>query len=186
MEIIKARKLRKIEDEAWKELPGSEGMYSVSNYGRIKSFAYDKVNGRILKPNLVGGLYIVSLKGKTKHPRHIHRIVANVWLQRPQGPEYTHVIHIDGNPRNNHFKNLQWVTKAESLEHNSALTKKRNEKLKKSDLIRASKLKEADVRLLKSMMERGVPQNAIAKMFRISEMQVTRIKRGENWGHVTI
>jgi len=40
--------------------------------------------------------------------------------------------------------------------------------------------------LLKSMLQRGVVQAKIAKMFCISEMQVTRIKRGENWGHVQV
>ena len=50
--------------------------------------------------------------------------------------------------------------------------------------INNSKLKERDVVLLKSMLQRGVTQASIAKMFCISEMQVTRIKRGENWGHV--
>jgi len=36
------------------------------------------------------------------------------------------------------------------------------------------------------MLQRGVTQQIIAKMFRISDMQVSRIKRGENWGHVLI
>ena len=49
-----------------------------------------------------------------------------------------------------------------------------------------NKLKESDITLLKSMLQRGVVQAKIAKMFCISEMQVTRIKRGENWGHVQL
>ena len=56
----------------------------------------------------------------------------------------------------------------------------------KEKSINNSKLKEKDVMLLKSMLQRGVSQSKIAKMFCISEMQVTRIKRGENWGHVVL
>jgi len=49
-----------------------------------------------------------------------------------------------------------------------------------------SKLKVRDVIAIKKMLQRGVQNVDIAKMFCISEMQVTRIKRGENWGHVKV
>jgi len=57
-------------------------------------------------------------------------------------------------------------------------------KIKNKGLIRNSKLKAEDVKVLKSMLEKGIKQNVIAKLFSISEMQVTRIKRGENWAHI--
>jgi DNA invertase Pin-like site-specific DNA recombinase len=60
------------------------------------------------------------------------------------------------------------------------------EDYKKSNKIirRNTKLKPEDVRQMKQMLKRGVKQNVIAKLFAISEMQVTRIKRNENWAAI--
>jgi DNA invertase Pin-like site-specific DNA recombinase len=58
------------------------------------------------------------------------------------------------------------------------------ERKKKGKVVTYSKLKLEEVALIKSMLKRGVKQKLIAKMFCISEMQITRIKRGENWNEV--
>jgi DNA invertase Pin-like site-specific DNA recombinase len=60
--------------------------------------------------------------------------------------------------------------------------KERRDKLGKQ--VTSSKLKAEDVALLKSMLDRGIKQKVIAKLFCISEMQVTRIKRNENWAEI--
>ncbi|MGE4290375.1 MAG: hypothetical protein AB7E36_16995 [Salinivirgaceae bacterium] len=59
--------------------------------------------------------------------------------------------------------------------------KRRNSKEK---IITYSKLNAEDVLRIKSMLQRGITQNVIAKLFCVSEMQITRIKRGENWAHI--
>ncbi|MBI4645834.1 MAG: hypothetical protein HY738_04335 [Bacteroidia bacterium] len=51
-------------------------------------------------------------------------------------------------------------------------------------IITNSKLKDADVAFMKTLINRGVAQTKIAKLFCISVTQVRRIARGENWGHV--
>lgn len=51
-------------------------------------------------------------------------------------------------------------------------------------LLTYHKLNEKDVKQVKSMLNKGIKGKIIAKMFCISEMQITRIKRGENWGHI--
>ncbi len=184
MNIKKERKLRKLEDEQWKEIPGSNGMYLISNYGRIRSFRFDHQNGQILRPHTLKGYLAVSLK-KVNCSKYIHKIVAENWVEKPS-PEHAFVIHIDGNKKNNHYKNLAWVTKEELLKRNSELMKLKNSKLDKKLLIKSSKLKESDVKVIKSMLKKGVTQSIIARLFKISEMQVTRIKRGDNWSHVVI
>lgn len=55
---------------------------------------------------------------------------------------------------------------------------------KKPKVTRNSKLDVSQVEQIKAMLERGVKGKLIAKMFKVSEMQITRIKRGENWGNV--
>jgi len=176
------RKLKKLVDEEWKEIPHSNGQYFVSNYGRIKSFKYDKEKGQILKPHSLKGYFSINLKG-LNCTKYVHKLVAETWLEKPDD-KHIHVIHIDGNKKNNYYKNLKWATKEEVKERSSQYMKEKNRKLSKKDLITTSKLKESDVKVIKSMLKKGITQNIIAKLFKISEMQVTRIKRGENWGHV--
>lgn len=183
--INQPRKLKKLEDEEWIELPDSSGQYWVSNYGRIKSFHYSK-EGKILKAGLVNSFPTVSLKINKKNKRFfIHKLVAELWIPKPSNNS-EHVIHLDWNFKNNHYLNLEWATK-------EMVTKRNSERLKiiyndpnRPKVITQNKLKEQDVRVIKSMLLRGVPNVTIAKMFCISDMQVTRIKRGENWGHVKV
>lgn len=186
VKIQQRRKLRKLEDEEWLPIPESNGRYLVSNYGRIKSFAYNKTDGSILKCPEIKGFKNVQFKiNKEVRRAYVHKLVAEIWIPRPSD-KHTKVRHLDWNNKNNHVSNLQWATPEESIHE---VAKHTRERFKNSNLpkpINHSKLKETDVVLLKTMLERGVSQSQIAKMFCISEMQVTRIKRGENWGHVTI
>jgi hypothetical protein len=180
----KERKLRKLDDEIWKEVQGSEGRYMISNYGRVKSFVYNNDNGKIMKFSHIRNFQTINLKiGDTKKTCLVHKLTAEAFVPKPM-PEYNTVVHLDWNPKNNYFKNLEWVSREMSSKRIAEyLHEQRKNGPKK---VTYSKLKPEDIKLLKSMLQRGVRQNLIAKMFRISEMQVTRIKRGENWGEITV
>ena len=175
------RRLRKIEDEEWRYIPDTDNRYMVSNYGRVKSFVLDKVNGKIMSPAILRNFYAVKLRcGNEVVSWYIHKLVAEVFLPKPASSNLTHVLHIDFNTRHNHVSNLCWVEKEKIHEKNRIKYARSNKRRKPNN----TKLKESDVALLKSMLDRGVAHVEIAKLFCISEMQVTRIKRGENWGHV--
>jgi len=177
------RNLRKIEDEIWMEVPIADKRYEVSSYGRVKSYCYDKVKGKILKPGLTKGFHTVTFKTNgNKKTFLVHKLVAMVFVKK-ENENQTIVIHLDWNKRNNHYKNLQWVTKVAAYERIMPRLQEIN-KIKNKGIIRNSKLKADDVKVLKGMLEKGVKQNVIAKLFSISEMQVTRIKRGENWAKI--
>lgn len=93
--------------EIWKDIPGYDGKYQVSNFGQVKSLKYNKE--RILKPGLnTQGYYICVLNNKTQR---IHKLVAIAFLGHiPNG--YKEVInHIDNNPLNNHIDNLEILKK---------------------------------------------------------------------------
>jgi DNA-directed RNA polymerase specialized sigma subunit len=93
---------------------------------------------------------------------------------------------LDGNLKNNHVSNLEWHTKESLAVKHRDFLKQKYSNAPRPKQISNSKLKESDISLLKSMLQRGIVQAKIAKMFCISEMQVTRIKRGENWGHIQV
>ena len=183
---MKERKLRKSEDEDWRILPGFNKRYQVSNYGRVKSFAYNKKDGKTLIGCEVNGFKLIQIsKPGFSKKLYVHKLVAQVWVSKPSD-KHTFVTHLDGNLRNNHISNLEWHSRESLTEKHRELTKQKMKAPRYKRIIRNSKLEESDIVLLKSMLQRGVVQAKIAKMFCISEMQVTRIKRGENWGHVQV
>ena len=102
-------------DEEWRDVVGYEGLYQVSNFGRVKSFQKNKV--KILKSNLgIGGyLRVVLCKNEKKKNRFVHVLVAKAFITNPENK--TQVNHRDGNKKNNHVSNLEWVTPKENIEH---------------------------------------------------------------------
>jgi len=179
------RRLRKIDDEVWKRIPFADKHYEISNYGRVKSFCYDKELGRIVKPGVIKGFYNVSFMSEGKKKSFlVHKITAELFITRTDENQDT-VIHLDWNKSNNHYANLMWVSKDEAYKRmfDRIHEKRRNSKEK---VITYSKLNADDVIRIKSMLGRGITQNVIAKLFCVSEMQITRIKRGENWAHIEV
>jgi len=178
------RRLKKLEDEEWMSIPDTNNRYEISNYGRIKSYAIDSTNGKILKCGKVKGFQVVTLKtnGKSKSAC-VHKLLAELWIGKPS-EQHKYVTHIDSNLNNNHISNLKWLTDEELKAHYSNYFIIKYNKPSFQKVITKNKISEKDVVLLKSMLKRGIRQSVIAKLFSISEMQVVRIKRGENWGHV--
>lgn len=95
--------------EDWLWVRNYEGLYLVSNYGRIKSMTRNIIR----KPQTINGGYkIISLsKNGCKKPHLVHRLVAEVWLPKSHKKE---VHHKDENPANNCWTNLEWVTPKEN------------------------------------------------------------------------
>lgn len=111
--------------EIWKDVPNYEGLYQVSNYGRVRSLERVvttksgwtfRVNGRILKPTVKkrGYMDIILCKNSKKKHYYVHRLVAIAFLD---GDVKEEVNHIDMNPSNNNLDNLEWVTSSENKKH---------------------------------------------------------------------
>ena len=103
--------------EEFRDIKGYEGMYKVSNYGRVKSFKSSEP--KILKANLVGPKRVQYLalnlcKDGKQNKAQIHQLVAIAFLNHiPKG--HTKVVnHIDFNRLNNHVSNLEIVTVREN------------------------------------------------------------------------
>ena len=104
--------------EIWKPIKGYEGLYEVSNLGRVKSLnRYHHRHENILKNKITkDGYYETTLvkNGKSKFIRS-HRLVALTFIDNPLNK--TEVNHKDGNKLNNFVGNLEWVTSSENQLH---------------------------------------------------------------------
>lgn len=97
--------------EIWKPIKGYEGLYEVSNLGRIRN---PRKNNKIMKLHDTGRYFQICLckEGKAKHLL-VHRIVAESFIANPK--ELPQVNHKDENTRNNYIDNLEWVTGYQNL-----------------------------------------------------------------------
>lgn len=129
-------------NEIWKPIKGYEGLYSISNFGNVRSedkpFTYNlcgrtgtRINkGRKLKPfiNTKANYYRVCFCVNEKREYLlVHRLVALAFVLNPDSKPC--VNHKDGNKHNNAADNLEWVTYSENTQHaiDTGLMKMRGE-----------------------------------------------------------
>lgn len=111
--------------EEFRNIPGFEGIYQVSNYGRVKSLyriieysdgRKQPVRERILIPINNGGYYAHTLRNITKHcVIRLHRLVAMAFIENPHN--FNEINHKDANKLNNNVDNLEWCTHQYNMEH---------------------------------------------------------------------
>lgn len=106
-------------EEIWKDIKGYEGLYRISNMGKV----FSCVKNIIKKPDLsragYHSIYLCS-KGKNKHC-YIHRLVAQHFLPNPKSKEQ--VDHINTIRTDNRVENLRWVTVTENINNPNTLSK---------------------------------------------------------------
>ena len=117
----------------------------------------------------------------------LHRLVALYFLPKPKS-EQSIVAHLDFDKLNNRATNLKWMTPAENSAHQQKSphviaehSDRRNNPLKRPA---NAKLTITKVMLLKKMLSQDKPLKTLVKQFKITETQILRIKRGENWAEI--
>lgn len=117
--------------EIWKDIQGYEGLYQISNFGRVKSLfriverpgrsgPFQTVQEKILKIRYDGKGYVqvrLYKNGESSYPK-VHRLVAKAFIPNPHNLEQ--VNHIDRVRDNNCSSNLEWVTAQRNTEDGSS------------------------------------------------------------------
>lgn len=182
--------IRNFWDEEWKDIQFDEKIsektkFRISNYGRVIKYTKDK---QILKKSTyTNGYETISLRQKFNNKttnRYVHKIVAQHFLEK-ENEEQVYVIHLNYDKKDNTVSNLKWATKREKELHQfnnptwEAVVKKRSRN--------SGKLTEGKVKIIKRQLKNNRTRiTMIAKRFGVSDMQIHRIKSGENWSHVKI
>ena len=156
--------------EIWKDIIEFQSRYEISSFGNVRN----KKTQRILKPREHSGGYLqinVINNGKTKN-YYIHQLVAKYFCNVPIDIKNKDVNHIDGNKKNNFYKNLEYCTRSENIKHSFYTNKNRN---RFGEQIWNSKLTSKDIENInKIKKEQKISNKKIAEMYNISESQITR------------
>lgn len=112
-------------DEEWRDVAGFEGLYQVSNFGRVRGVKRVVAGNRVLQPKILTskGVRYQSVdlwKDNKGHNKLVHRLVAEAFIPNPHN--LPQVNHIDADLTNNCVDNLQWATASEN--HNDAVARR--------------------------------------------------------------
>jgi hypothetical protein len=188
MATSKKTSFKPLAGERWKELDLKKGVttkrYAISSRGRIVSFKTKIEEGYLLRPRLTQGYPSVTIgREANRQNYYLHRLVAEYFTKKP-GVKHAFVIHLDHVKENNNASNLKWVTHEAQIEH--ALNDPNV--LERQNPAEGPKLNAAKVRQIKRALKaKNTPTlKALAKQFKVSDMQIHRIKTGENWSHIEV
>ena len=102
-------------EEVWKDIEGYEGLYRISNKGRVKSLARPNNSGRNTRTDFImslgnthGYVSVVLCKDSKTKSFLVHRLVAKAFIENPNN--YPCINHKDENKTNNNADNLEWCT----------------------------------------------------------------------------
>lgn len=159
--------------EIYKDIPGYEGMYQVSNYGNVWSFKTQK----ILAPCQCGkGHKRVHLtKSGVRADFLIHRLVAQAFLGLDINDRWAIVNHLDQNPSNNRADNLEITTTRGNLMYSAALHPERENSAHKVAVYDESMslIKEYDCQATLAR-ELGLDKAAITARFKYAEYPIIK------------
>lgn len=185
--------------EVWRDIPGFEGLYRASNFGRVKALPRTQIfsstrraprgfirhyDEKILKGTAhrdargkVRAIMLCLRKDGRYHHRTAHALVLEAFVgPRPHGH---YGCHVDDCPENNRLSNLYWGTPTENC-----ADKIRNGNQPRGEAIPCSKLTATDVEFIRKNAGK-ISQSAMANRFGVHQPQISRIINRKGWQHVS-
>ncbi len=170
--------------------------YAVSNRGRLVSFTEKITEGNLLKGSTSDGYksfrYQKTINGKRVYTTFfIYKLVAEFFIPKTS-EDQKYVLHLDYVRDNDLVQNLKWATYEEAQIHRSKSPHVINSKKKliehniKADGRKLTTTKVIHLKKLLNKPNQNTRIKMLAKQFGISEMQINRIKRGENWSQIKV
>lgn len=179
------------QEEIWKDIKGFEGLYQISNLGRVRSLdrlvrsghgSFKLSKGKIRKPSIDRyGYYRIDLwKAQKASYITIHRLVAEAFIPNPENKKA--VNHINCIKTDNRVENLEWCTNQENSNHAVANNLYNPKKGKDCNF---TKLKEEDVIFIReNYNKKTLNQKALADMFGVCDSLISQILKRKIWKHI--
>lgn len=160
-------------NEEWRPVVGYEGIYDVSNFGRVKSYLRGKVH--LLKYQVDAQGYVIVTLYRNGHEKRakVHILVAQAFIPNPGNKPQ--VNHIDGNKANPHVSNLEWVTPSENMLHAFRIGLKKSATGSKNG---KAKLTDDDIRYIRKHYKKGTHAfglKTLARKFNVNISTIARI-----------
>jgi hypothetical protein len=180
-------------NEVWSTIKDYEGLYEVSNMGRVRSLDREQSRaivgletyikkGQVLSPRLQRqGYQLVALfKNGKREDKLIHRIVAEAFIPNPLKKET--VNHKDNVKGNNVVNNLEWATQSENSKHafDNGFNSNKGEKNP------SRKLNNKDVRRIKMALGCGISARELGNIYNVHKSTIKSIRTGRNWKHIKL
>ena len=161
--------------ENWKNIDGYEGLYEVSDAGRIKSHRGSEIK---LRPALNGYLrvWLYRKSDFTYKPFTAHRLVAEAFIPNPENKPF--VNHKNGNKMDNNVKNLEWCTQSENQLHAFRTGLQVGNKGSRNG---QAKLTELQVAQIRSASVEYKNHQQIADKYGVSRRTINRIINNSIW-----
>jgi predicted XRE-type DNA-binding protein len=167
-------------EEIWKDIEGYEGLYQISNMGRVKSLnKWSK--GKLKELTLFKNSYhkVNLFKNNKQKTYYVHQLVGNAFIDNPENKKG--INHIDGNKLNNNKNNLEWATALENTTH----AIKNNLFNNVGELNRESKLTESQVLEIDNLLKnKNLSQEKIAKLFNVNATTIHNIRYRKKWKYL--
>lgn len=171
---------------------GFEGIYQISNLGRLRSLDrilsikrfnktyYPKRKGKLMSPTLNTNKYyhVKLLNGNKKQVYSLHRLVALHFLDNPNN--YPIVNHIDSVKTNNRVDNLEWCTETDNRLHAREIFND----TAYGELCNLSKLTEVQVREIRANGKMGMSNKQIGILYNVLHETIRNVLNGRAWRHI--
>lgn len=180
--------------ELWSDVKGYEGLYRVSNRGRVKSLPRVIIRGKGIRQPIKGtflstdpdkkSLYVVvNLRsGKRSRYFYVHRLVAQAFI--PNSMNLPEVNHKDLNKKNNRVDNLEWVTSKGNHEHAKSNGVMRNPPVLRGEDCPHAKLnweKARKIRKLYAVDPIEWNQYKLAERFHVTQANIWSVLKNKTW-----